>query len=255
MISQRKSASIILGAGFSFVAGLPLARNLLNSRVFVFSNGFEHRRHKVLQLWEKWANDYPERGAEEFLTELYLNRLSSQVPWSWAVELVGATLASPIYEDTPAVRNARYAGRITIPVPVPSHHAFWNTVLSLFDIRGVVTTNYDILAERGLRHRPIISSGRPGFFYGGIPFPQQLKGLAQPFSVMKPERIVELSDGIPVFKLHGSLNWSYEDGDFVMYQDLRPAFRHGGTSLIVPPVLRKSLHLGFKQFGRVPKRF
>ena len=44
---------------------------------------------------------------------------------------------------------------------------------------------------------------------------------------------------IPVFKLHGSLNWTLNDQSIVAFQDMRPAFRHGGTAAIIPPVPEK----------------
>jgi hypothetical protein len=46
---------------------------------------------------------------------------------------------------------------------------------------------------------------------------------------------------IPVFKLHGSLNWTLNSQSIVAFQDMRPAFRHGGTAAIIPPVPEKPL--------------
>jgi hypothetical protein len=241
--------SVILGAGFSYVAGLPLAKDLITARVFIPSGSFEKRRASVLQAWEEWREKNPDGGSEQFLSELYkFNQLSplelyksnqiSPVPWQWAVELIAAVLATPIPADFPVNYNPRYSGRITAPVRVELHKDFWDIILQ-FRIAGLITTNYDILAERGLRYRQMKRIKRPGFYYGGVQPPQLLKGLAQPFSVRNSQRIIELKSGIPLFKLHGSLNWSLENGHFIMYQDLRAAFRNGGTSLIVPPVLEK----------------
>jgi len=69
--------------------------------------------------------------------------------------------------------------------------------------------------------------------------PQNLKGSALPFSIFDAERVVTLDGTIPLYKLHGSLNWAFEAGVLTLYQDLRPAFRHGGDAEIVPPVLEK----------------
>jgi hypothetical protein len=44
---------------------------------------------------------------------------------------------------------------------------------------------------------------------------------------------------IPVFKLHGSLNWTLNGESIIAYQDMRPVFRHGGTAAIVPPIPEK----------------
>jgi hypothetical protein len=48
-----------------------------------------------------------------------------------------------------------------------------------------------------------------------------------------------MTGSIPVFKLHGSLNWSLTDDRIGVYQDMRPAYRHGGTAAIVPPIPEK----------------
>jgi hypothetical protein len=73
-------------------------------------------------------------------------------------------------------------------VTVPEHNAFWELVLSHFALSAVVTTNYDLLAERGLRHRPMQRPKRPGIHYGGLIRPKILKGTALPFSVIKHRR-------------------------------------------------------------------
>jgi hypothetical protein len=44
---------------------------------------------------------------------------------------------------------------------------------------------------------------------------------------------------IPVFKLHGSLNWTLNGTSIVAFQDMRPAFRDGGAAAIIPPVAEK----------------
>jgi hypothetical protein len=119
--------------------------------------------------------------------------------------------------------------------------SFWDVVLSRFAVDAVVTTNYDLLAERGLRHRPTKRPKRPGMQYGGLIRPQILKGTALPVAVAKAERQVQLNGGTPLYKLHGSLNWGLEAGNPCLYQDSRPAFRSGGDAQIVPPVLEKEV--------------
>jgi len=48
-----------------------------------------------------------------------------------------------------------------------------------------------------------------------------------------------MTGSVPIFKLHGSLNWSLSKGVFSVYQDVRPVYRHGGTTAIIPPVPEK----------------
>ena len=64
--------------------------------------------------------------------------------------------------------------------------------------------------------------------------------MAQPFSIHKSDRLVCLEGTVPLYKLHGSLNRSFENGRLAMYQDARPAFRKGGTAAIIPPVTEKT---------------
>jgi hypothetical protein len=232
------STTLILGAGFSFVAGLPLAKDLFNCEFFVPSKAAERRYEAVLQSWREWRSRRPDQGPEQFLTEIYQSPKIGPVPWSWATEMVAAILATPLPHDR-GPYQLRYANRITRPVNVPRHDAFWGVLLSNFQISAVVTTNYDLLIERGLRHRPTQRPRRPGFYYGGLRRPQILKGTALPFSVAKAERQIELIGSIPLYKLHGSLNWGLSHGLLSLYQDNRPAFRHGGDTQIIPPIFEK----------------
>ena len=142
----------------------------------------------------------------------------------------------------------------TTPLKCPEHDKFWDIVTGNFELIGVVTTNYDLSIERGLRHRKMMRSDRPGVHYGGISRPQILKGLAQPFTTQKPDRLVELSGEIPLFKLHGSLNWAFEAGRLVMYQDMRPSFRNGGDAAIIPPLPEKSIPDWMHQVWREAKQ-
>jgi hypothetical protein len=230
-----KRVALILGAGFSASAGLPLAAKLLDSDVYAASHSAEQRFEAVWAAWRRWHADHPDRGPEQFLQALYERHVPAGPPWAWAAELVAAVLATPRGDDWPVIR---YAARITTPVRNSVHKHFWDFLLSHARVELVVTTNYDLLAERGLRHRPL-NRGRPGVHYGGVERPQLLKGLAQPFSVHKPDRLVELTGSVPLFKLHGSLNWSLERGELVMYQECRAAFRRGGDAAIVPPLSEK----------------
>jgi len=228
---------VILGAGFSYVAGLPLAKDLFDSEFLVPSKAAEQRFEAVLQGWRAWQSLHPEHGPEQFLTDVYRSPKIT-LPWPWVTEVVAAVLATPLPRDRGAYQT-RYAGRITRPVNVPEHDAFWDVVVSSFAVVAVVTTNYDLLAERGLRHRPMRRTERPGIHYGGLIRPQILKGTALPFSIAKSERQIELEGSIPLYKLHGSLNWGLDAGVLSLYQDNRPAFRHGSDAQIVPPVLEK----------------
>ncbi len=152
--------------------------------------------------------------------------------WDWIVEYVCAVIASAGTPPASLNRNPRYSNRVNRPFYCPAHQQFWNAMLSITSDVSVVTTNYDILVERVLRHRPMRRPPSPGCFYGGLARPQILTGAAQPFSRWAPERTIEM-------KLHGSLNWTLDGTSIVAFQDMRPVFRHGGTAAIIPPVPEK----------------
>jgi len=54
------------------------------------------------------------------------------------------------------------------PFRCDSHLAFWREVLGKAGHVAAITTNYDILIERGLRHRRMTRVFGPGCYYGGF---------------------------------------------------------------------------------------
>jgi SIR2-like domain len=238
---MKKSVACLLGAGYSYVARVPLAKDLLKPNyVLALSERSSRRFEAVLQHYGDWQRHHPTEYPEQYLGLLYEGLLGPNAPkWQWAVEYVGAVIASAGTPPASLNRNPRYSNRVNRPSESVVHKQFWNAILSNTDRLSVLTTNYDILIERALRHRLMHRPPSPGCFYGGLPRPQQLKGAAQPFSRWSPERLVQMNGSIPVFKLHGSLNWSLAGEQLVLYQDMRAAYRNGGNAAIVPPVPEK----------------
>lgn len=233
------NTAIIVGAGFSFSAGLPLTKDLFNADVFIGSDQAQARMSRVFRSWQEWSAANTTSGPEQFLSFTHSGS-NTGASWHDVVEYVAAVLATPRGEDVPSRKSPRYAGRLTNSVRSPIHQNFWRLVQERLHVSMVTTTNYDLLVERGLRHKPRTRPPSPGIHYGGFPRPQWLKGDAQSFSVHKSDRQIELEGTIPLYKLHGSLNWSFESGSLKMYQDCRPAFRHGGTAAIIPPLTEKA---------------
>ncbi len=237
--SSQHSVSCFIGAGYSFVAGLPLAKDLLSTDVVVVSHEAKRQYQAVWKDYEKWLLDNPNGYPEEYLSALYEGiRDWTAPPFSLAVGLIAAVLATPRGADVKP-SSPRYSVRITQPSRSSAHVHFWKTILEIFDHVRALTTNYDLLIERALRHRPMKRGFGPGCYYGGIERTQKLKGTALPFSVSSAMRQIELHGDVPVFKLHGSLNWSHKAGRLELFQDMRSAFRRGGDSAIVPPVPEK----------------
>jgi len=170
MAEERRAVALVLGAGFSAAAGLPVASRLFDAPRLIASKGANNRFARVRESFQQWKTLHAGSGPEQFLGALYSGEVRGP-PWQWAVELVGAVLATPIGKDWPVASNPRYAGRITAPVRAVAHDQFWSQMLAYADLQAVVTFNYDLFIERGLRHRQM-SRGRLGMYYGGFPRPR-----------------------------------------------------------------------------------
>lgn len=236
-------AAVFLGAGFSHIAGLPLTGQLMNTQGFASSAKQLRHITQVIDTWRAWLFTHPGGSPDEFFQEVYAGQLLLPgVPWPYVVETLATILSQPVGTANWAGYNVRYANRLTRPLDCMEHIAFWSALLSSANLKGVITTNYDLLVERGLRHRPTKRPRRPGFFYGGLPFPQTLMGNAQPFSVQEQLRTVTLfPNGVPLCKLHGSLNWASQTDSLMLFQDCRPAFKTLTNVMIVPPLHEKSI--------------
>jgi hypothetical protein len=235
------SVACLLGAGFSYVAGVPLARDLFTPDWLIAVSERSRRRFAMVrEHYENWQRDHPGEFPEQYMAFMYAREGTLNQPkWDWIVEYVCAVVASAGTPPTSLNRNPRYSNRVNRPFYCSAHQRFWNAIFKGTGDVSVLTTNYDILVERVLRHRPMRRPPSPGCFYGGLARPQILTGAAQPFSRWAPERTIEMTGTVPVFKLHGSLNWTLSGKSIVACQDMRPAFRHGGTAAIIPPVSEK----------------
>jgi hypothetical protein len=115
------------------------------------------------------------------------------------------------------------------------HHAFWEALGRGPNFQGVVTTNYDLTIERSLRDSPT----HPACHYGGLKRPHYAIRRSELPGPPGPPTF-ELKGEIPLFKLHGSLNWHLlRSGKIEIYQDCRKAFAFGNTAAIVAPVAEK----------------
>lgn len=233
---MQTSAAVFIGAGFSHVAGLPLTKELFQTAGYASSSRQLRHMQQVIDTWSAWRLDHPNGSPDEFFFAVYKGRvLIPGVPWGYVIEALATILSQPVGKW--AGRNVRYANRLTRKLRCPEHVAFWSTVLNAYSISGVLTTNYDLLAEGGLRHRRMRRPPRPGFNYAGLPFPQVLKGTAQPFSIQNQLRTVSLDpNGVPLCKLHGSLNWAEGATEIDLFQDCRAAFRSPTKVRLVPPL-------------------
>lgn len=223
--------SIFLGAGFSAAAGVPLASQLFDAKPVVDRVTRRALVERVVDRWHRWHARFG-GSPEEHLA--YLQE-GQQPGWKDAQWYVGLVIAL-------ATGSVEYVGmRPTITrhnldrTADDAHERFWTMIFRRTSDVAVVTTNYDILPERGLRHKPRPRVPRPGFHYGWGA--EELAGGGYP-SYTHIQKIT-INGSVPIYKLHGSVSWSYRNETLVRYHDCRPAIR--GDAAIVAPVTSKML--------------
>ena len=237
---SQKSIVCFLGAGFSYVAGVPLARDLFSFRPSVASRASKDRFLAVLNHYGEWKKVNTDLHAEQYLSCLFLGSAGVNAPkWKSAVEYIGAVIASSGAPRPSYNQNLRYSNRLNRPTKCETHQKFFKVIFSNTNNVSVITTNYDLLIERALRHKPMIRPRTLGCYYVGVSKDQEIKGASMPFSRWQYDKVIKMSGAIPVHKLHGSLNWHLSNDEIVVYQDMRPAFRHGGNAAIIPPIQEK----------------
>jgi len=233
LVDYRTMLCVILGAGFSCLGGVPLALQLFDERPEVDRVSRERLVESVVGRWEKW------RLRNGGSPEEYLSELEQDSPHGYqeAVRFVALRIALPMgkieYVGGRGPTLTRH--NVNRTTGIPSHEHFWTSIFSRTTDVAVLTTNYDILPERGIRHVPRLRVHRPGFHYGAGP--ERLAGGGY-LSYAHIQEIA-VSGRVPLYKLHGSISWSVRDGLLVKYHDCRPAVR--GDAAIVAPITEKRL--------------
>jgi hypothetical protein len=226
------SLAIILGAGFSRIAGVPLASGLFEDEPSVDRVSRERLVARVLRGWNSWRG-VNGGAAEEYLSHLAQVDRGAYHDATWYVGLVIALKMGRLRRvgGQPTIT----AHHLALTTQDEDHERFWTTIFRVTHDVCVVTTNYDVLAERGLRHKPRPRVPRPGFHYGAGR--EVLAGGGYPSYA----HIVKVSaEGtVPLLKLHGSISWSVRGGKLIKYHDCRPAIR--GDAAIVAPIHEKTV--------------
>jgi hypothetical protein len=154
----------------------------------------------VLEAHRRWAERDPERNAEQFLADVYDARVPmpascesvqlfppartvrrrptpadfpQTLPWEWAVQSLQLRLAEPAWRGGPSGfdRNASFLRYRAVLLSRPAcgeHATFWRALRSSVDVRGVVTTNYDLCAERAMRDRRAPGAEALAFHYAAF---------------------------------------------------------------------------------------
>jgi hypothetical protein len=244
------STALILGAGFSYVGGLPLTKDLF-VELPKFKRGLDEQRMvAVKQAFEAWRASNHDSGPEIWMREMYNQRADAQ-----AMQALGTEWDDIVQYVARRVSNAKnakagpyYYGITRHDVP-SEHRSFWKTLDAIAPSLSLITLNYDLLAERALHRATAEGGSEPRFFYGGFPFNMRVNKLVK---LNNPTESVEvpLGDEIGIYKLHGSLNWAREPHSSLMkmHDDVRAAYRRIGTPQIVPPITEKEMS---PEFGAI----
>lgn len=246
--------AVVLGAGFSFVAGLPLTRSLFDATLGLpraQSPSAAQNHAEVASAYEMWKQRNPTGSAEDWFLELYtlrddaLQEKTQGTTWGKAIRFALSRLV-----DLPNGKNSHYYFGICSYRSHPVHHKFWRRVEDELKARVVVTLNYDILAEQALHHENEKGRSAPRCYYGGFAHVQAVRKMT---NVVKNEAdLVQLGNEFVLYKLHGSLNWAWEHHSptLKIHDDVRAVFRRNedvGTPAIIPPIPEKEMPAEFAQ--------
>jgi len=247
-------AAVILGAGFSYIAGLPLTRELFAGSEFPIAQyDSSLQSHKgVKSAFENWARNTPTANAEDWLTELYTERenpLRAMIHGTTWEEALRFALARLIV-DLPKGKNTPYYYGISTYRCHPIHERFWKKVTADFSPSFIVSMNYDILPEQALHFNTSSHRSAPRCYYGGFQYNQTVRKMTD---VTKREyEVLELGHDFVLYKLHGSVNWAWEPHSptLKIHDDVRAVFRCGskfGVPAVIPPVPEKEMPKDFAQ--------
>ena len=233
----RSMISVFLGAGFSAVGGVPLASQLFDRRPQADIISRQNLIERVLDGWDRW---YSQTCGTP---EQYLAHLESNIGPQWRDAVwyiaLAITLETPRVGIRGVVKVYVSHHALSLKSGIDVHESFWTTIFSQTTNVAVLTTNYDILAERELRLRPRSRPPRPGFHYGNGA--EQLQGVS-PGILRNPRPKIE--GAVPLLKLHGSVSWTIRNNGLEHYHDCRPAIR--GDAAIIAPVIEKSIPSAFR---------
>lgn len=124
------------------------------------------------------------------------------------MQAVQLRLAEPQWRSGPSTfdHNAswlRYRAVLLARPQCRAHSEFWVALRRRFKVAGVVTTNYDLTAERAMRERR--ARGADAFAYHYAAFDGSVRPVNSPY-VRERARPTTPRGDIPLAKLHVSLN-------------------------------------------------
>jgi hypothetical protein len=242
-------AALILGAGFSYVAGLPLTRDLFDCSKLPLSKSDQDLAalDEVARSYKKWISTAEVRNAELWLAELFEAGSQSKIRFGTTYEAAIQFALRRLVDLKNAHPEPYYHGICTHYVH-PTHQRFWSFIKTEFDLRSIVTLNYDILVEQALHEGDPKHRSAPQCYYGGFMYEQVVRKMT---NVTKREsELVSLGKRYRLYKLHGSINWAWEHTTTMkIHNDVRAIFRRkvGYHPAIIAPIPEKDNPDEFKQ--------
>jgi NAD-dependent SIR2 family protein deacetylase len=234
MTPQAEELVLFVGAGFSFSAGLPLTKDLFaeipHSPYFNYKSVFE-------QVRLAWLRHGAGKSPELWIREVYLEK-DNLPEFKYGVSWEDVQDGSVV--KLPKGSNAHYYHGISASISSPVHREFWSKIRRAFHLKTVITTNYDLLIEQGLKSEYKEERTAPICSYGGYPYLQVVRKMT---NVTTNESIdLKLGHEVELIKLHGSLNWVQEPHGYKIHDDVRAVFRKSrglGKPRIIPPLEEK----------------
>ena len=238
---MTKAIALFLGAGFSKEWGLPLTDKLLpvtdEEWTQIIEKKFPRRQKqfatKVRASWLKYRNECPGR-VDQFAEKL---QRDEQGAMGLSFNDLAKFIAMRLAVDQSVVREfnrqrQHTKNHIRMQRKIPSCYDELMKVLEEYSLKGILTTNYDLVVEKILG--PTTTGRLGGFHYGKQG--QPVLGIHHA-STRDWYHLENITGTIPLLKLHGSLNWDLleDKGCINVYVDCRPSLKRGFHPAIVPP--------------------
>lgn len=207
----------LLGAGFSKLAGLPLAKELIN---FIFQylrnsrnvSDIEDYYPEISGFLEKCKEKYPWilEDIELLFTYLDFALLSNSKEifkdFNYDLRILRKKLSGVLVR---AFRDAHYdfsirKGEVT-KEQIEADQIYWKFCKNLSKDDTVITFNYDLIVEKGLWLQ------NKWTFLDGYGFNKNIEDFEDDFKKYPYEK--PKNSLVKVYKLHGSLGWIYDESN------------------------------------------
>jgi len=130
----------------------------------------------------------------------------------------------------------------------PTHELFWRFITKNFDLKYIVSLNYDLLVEQALHESHQKNRSAPQCYYGGFQYDQIVRKMTN--VTRKEAEQVALGHRYVLYKMHGSINWAWEHSPTIkIHDDVRAIFRRkrGWRPAVIAPIPEKNMPSEFSQ--------